>query len=153
MQIDAYDKKILMLLQQDSRISQRVLAEKVNLSASAINRRIAALEAAGIIKGYNCIIDTSKIARQITIIVEVRIESERRDLFEEAKKKFAACPQIQQIYYVTGDFDFLLVLNVADMAEYERLTQELFFSSNNIRSFKTYVSMDNVKQSLNVQIT
>lgn len=48
---------------------------------------------------------------------------------------------MQQIYYVTGDFDFMLVMNVRDMSEYERLTRELFFASGNVRQFKTYVAM------------
>ncbi len=46
---------------------------------------------------------------------------------EEDKQRFVTCPEVQQVYYVTGDFDFLLVINVRDMAEYEALTRELFF--------------------------
>ncbi|EJD1086053.1 Lrp/AsnC ligand binding domain-containing protein, partial [Salmonella enterica] len=65
---------------------------------------------------------------------------------------FVSCPQVQQVYYVTGDFDFLLVLNVRDMAEYEALTRELFFSSGNIKSFKTIVVMQNAKQEMRVLI-
>ncbi len=150
MQLDAYDRKILTLLQKDSRLSQRTLAEEVHLSASAVNRRIAALEQAGVITGYTCLVNASKMSRPITIIVEVKIENERIDLFEEDKKRFVDCPQVQQVYYVTGSFDFLLVINVADMTEYEELTRELFFVSKNVRGFQTYVSMQNAKQSLNI---
>lgn len=152
MEIDAYDKKILDLLQKNNRIPQRSLAEAVNLSASAVNRRVAALESAGIISGNVSIVNPAKIGCPITIIVEVKIENERIDLFEEDKKRFVACPQVQQVYYVTGDFDFLLVVNVSDMSEYERLTKELFFGSSNVKSFKTYVSMQNAKQSLYVLV-
>lgn len=92
-----------------------------------MNRRIAALEEAGIIKGNVSLIDAGKVGRPVTIVVQVVIENERFNLLEEARQRFVSCPQVQQVYYVTGDFDFLLVLNVRDMAEYEALTRELFF--------------------------
>ncbi len=76
------------------------------------------------IKGSVSLVDASKVGRPITIMVQVTIENERLDLLEEDKQRFVTCPQ--QVYYVTGDFDFLLVINVRDMAEYEALTRELF---------------------------
>ncbi|EAA3763072.1 winged helix-turn-helix transcriptional regulator [Salmonella enterica subsp. enterica serovar Newport] len=152
MKLDAWDKNILTLLQRDNRLSQREIAEQVNLSPSAVNRRIAALEEAGIIKGNISLIDAGKVGRPVTIVVQVVIENERFNLLEEARQRFVSCPQVQQVYYVTGDFDFLLVLNVRDMAEYETLTRELFFSSGNIKSFKTIVVMQNAKQEMRVLI-
>ncbi len=151
MKLDAWDKNILTLLQRDNRLSQREIAEQVNLSPSAVNRRIAALEEAGIIKGNVSLVD-AKVGRPVTIVVQVVIENERFNLLEEARQRFVSCPQVQQVYYVTGDFDFLLVLNVRDMAEYETLTRELFFSSGNIKSFKTIVVMQNAKQEMRVLI-
>jgi len=145
MQLDAYDRKILSFLQENNRISQRELAEGVNLSPSAVNRRIAALESAGVIKYNVSIVDPAAVGRPITVIVEVKLENERLDLLDEIKKRFVSCPQVQQVYYVTGDFDFLLVLNVKDMTEYEQLTRELFFFGN-IKQFKTFVAMQNNKR-------
>ena len=131
MKLDAWDKKILTLLQRNNRLSQREIADRISLSPSAVNRRIAALEDAGVIKGSVSLVDASKVGRPITIMVQVTIENERLDLLEEDKQRFVTCPQVQQVYYVTGDFDFLLVINVRDMAEYEALTRELFFASGN----------------------
>lgn len=152
MELDAYDKKILRLLQQDNKMSQRSLAEQVNLSASAVNRRIANLEALGVIMRNTSIVDPIKLGRSITIIVEVKIEKDRLDLIDEDKKRFSNCPQVQQVYYVTGDFDFLLVMNVRDMGEYEQLSRELFFKPENIKGFKTIIVMQNAKQNLDVII-
>lgn len=146
MELDSYDKAILSLLQKDNKISQKELARQVNLSVSAVNRRINAMENDGVIRANVSILDPQKVGMSITIIVEIEIVDERLSLLEEDKKRFAACPNIQQIYYVTGEFDFLLVLTVHDMAEYEALTRELFFTSKNIKRFKTIVSMQNVKQ-------
>lgn len=150
MKLDAFDKKILTILQRDNRISQRELSSEISLSASAINRRIAAMEKAGIIKNSVTVVDGHKVGRPITIITQVSLINERLDLLEKLKKNFTQCPQVQQVYYVTGDFDFLLIINVSDMEEYERLTHELFFTSENIQSFRTIVSMQNAKQELTV---
>lgn len=151
MNLDSYDRKILNVLQVNNRISQRELAEEVNLSPSAVNRRISALEAAGVIQFNVSIVDPALVGRPITIIVEVKLENERLDLLDEIKKRFVGCPQVQQVYYVTGDFDFLLVMNVRDMGEYEQLTRELFFFGN-IKQFKTFVAMQNNKRTFAIPI-
>jgi DNA-binding Lrp family transcriptional regulator len=152
MLLDAYDIKLLSLLQKDSKMSQRQLSEEVNLSPSAVNRRIAALEAAGVITSTVSIVDPAAVGRPITILVEVKLESERLDLLDEVKKRFSDCPQVQQVYYVTGDFDFMLVINVKDMTEYEKLTRDLFFVAGNVKAFKTYVAMQRLKVSLHVPL-
>lgn len=152
MNLDSYDIKILSLLQQDSKMSQRELSESIALSPSAVNRRISALEEAGIITGTVCIVDPTQVGRPITVLVEVKLENERLDLLDDVKHRFASCPQVQQVYYVTGDFDFMLVMNVKDMTEYERLTRELFFATGNVKFFKTYVAMQRIKASLAVPL-
>jgi len=152
MLLDAYDIKLLRLLQENSKLSQRQLSEAVNLSPSAVNRRIAALEAGGVITSTVCVVEPTAVGRPITILVEVKLESERLDLLDEVRKRFNECPQVQQVYYVTGDFDFMLIINVKDMTEYEQLTRELFFVSGNIKAFKTYVAMQRSKVSLNVPL-
>ncbi|WP_316155098.1 Lrp/AsnC family transcriptional regulator [Cupriavidus sp. BIC8F] len=152
LQLDAYDRKLLHLLQGNNKLSQRELADAVNLSPSAVNRRIAALEADGVITVNTSVVDPAKVGKPITVLVEVTLENERLDLLDEIKKRFVDCPQVQQVYYVTGDYDFLLVLTVSDMTEYERLTRELFFVSGNVKNFKTHVAMQRSKVSLGVSI-
>lgn len=150
--IDSYDRKLLELLQDNNKRAQRELAEAVNLSPSAVNRRIAALESSGVIRANVSVVDSSAVDRPITIVVEVKVENERLDLLEEVIKRLSGCPLVQQVYYVTGDIDFVLVVNVRDMSEYELLTRELFFSSGNIKFFKTYVAMKRIKQTLKIHI-
>ena len=152
MELDGFDRKILALLQKDSRTSQRDISEAVHLSASAVNRRIAALEAAGVIQRNVAIVDPAKVGRPITIIVDVSLENERLDLLDAARRRFVACPAVQQVYYVTSEVDFVLVLNVADMAEYDQLTRELFFAEANVKSFRTMVAMERSKVSLAVSM-
>ncbi|KFX28552.1 Lrp/AsnC family transcriptional regulator [Ralstonia solanacearum] len=152
MELDSYDRKLLRLLQENNKLSQRDLADAVNLSASAVNRRIAALEEAGVIRANVSVVDAAALGRPITILVEVKLENERLDLLDEVCNRFVSRPEVQQVYYVTGDYDFLLVLNVRSMSEYEALTRELFLMSGNVKSFKTQVAMRRAKVTLNVAI-
>lgn len=152
MGIDNFDKKILKILQKDNKIKQSEIAKRVNLSVSAVNRRIASLEKDGIIKENICVVDSQKVGMSITVIVEIHVVNEQLDLLEEVKKRFIECRNVQQVYYVTGESDFILIINVKDMTEYEKLTRELFFTSKNIKKFKTIVAMQTAKQSLEVVI-
>lgn len=152
MTIDQFDRKILALLQEDNRLPQRDIAEAVNLSSSAVNRRIASLEEAGVIRANTAVVDPAKVGRPTTIIVAISVESERLDLLDAVRRRMVACPQVQQVYYVTGEVDLVLIINVADMAEYERLTRELFFAEGNVKSFRTMVVMERSKVSLAVPL-
>ena len=152
MELDAFDRKILTLLQKDSRTPQRDIGDAVHLSASAVNRRIAAMEAAGVIMAHQAIVDPAKVGRPITLIVEVTVESERLDLLDAVKRRLLACPEVQQLYYVTGEVDLIIIMSVADMAEYEQLTRQLFFAEGNIKSFRTMVALERSKVSLAVDV-
>lgn len=150
--LDAFDLKILALLQRDNRMPQRDIAEAVHLSSSAVNRRIAALEAAGVVTRNTAIVDPVKVGRPITIIVEVAVESERHDLLDTVKRKLVACPQVQQVYYVTGEVDFVAILTVKDMDEYVALSRDLFVAEANVKSFRTLVALERAKVGLDVPL-
>ena len=150
--LDSFDLAILDILQKDNATPQRLIGEMVNLSAPAVQRRIKRLEEAGVIRANVAVIDPGKVGRPITIFVEVELESERVELIDAAKAGFAALPEVQQCYYVTGEADFMLVITVATMAEYEDLTRRLFFTNNNVKKFRTLVAMDRVKVGLGVPI-
>lgn len=68
------------------------------------------------------------------------------------KRTFAQCPQIQQCYYVAGESDFVLVPTVRDMEQYNELTRQLFFANDNVKRFRTLVSMSRVKVGLDVPL-
>jgi Lrp/AsnC family transcriptional regulator, leucine-responsive regulatory protein len=152
MQLDEFDRKILTLLQENNKLSQRQISEAVNISASAVNRRIATMEEAGVIRANVALVDAAKLGRPITLIVEVSVESEVLNLIDQVKSRFTSCPQVQQVYYVTGETDFVLVVSVADMTEYEQLTRQLFFAEGNIKRFRTIVVMERAKVSMAVPI-
>lgn len=150
--LDAFDLAILDILQRDNATPQRIIGEAVNLSAPAVQRRIKKLEAAGVITANVAVIDPPSIGQAVTLLVEVNLENERLDLLDAAKARFASDPQVQQCYYVTGDADFMLVVTVPTMADYEALTRCLFFDGGNVKRFRTLVVMDRVKVGLGVPL-
>jgi Lrp/AsnC family transcriptional regulator, leucine-responsive regulatory protein len=150
--VDDFDLGILEILQRDNLTSQRKIGAAVNLSAPAVQRRIKKMQEGGVIAANVAVIDPSSVGQSITILVEVQVESERVDLLDAAKISFAAAPEVQQCYYVTGEADFILVVTVPAMSAYEALTRRLFFENSNVKRFRTLVVMDRVKVGLAIPI-
>jgi len=150
--LDDFDRKILALLQRENLTPQRMIGEAVNLSAPAVQRRIKKMTEAGVIKANVAIVDPAALGHPITIFVEVEVISETAEQIESAKREFAETPEIQQCYYVTGEADFVLVVVVPSMKEYESLTRRLFFGNNNVKRFRTFVAMDRIKAGLEVPV-
>lgn len=150
--LDSFDLQLLALVQQDARLSQADLGTRVNLSTAAVNRRLKRMADDGVITRYAAVVDPSAVGYPLTIIAGVETESERVDLLDEMKRAFASCPEVQQCYYVTGDWDFILIFTVTDMEHYNALTRQLFFTNNNVKRFKTFVTMSRVKVGLSVPV-
>ena len=148
--LDAFDRKLLAEVQQDAQLAQNELGARVNLSTAAVNRRLRRLAEEGVIDRYAAIVSPEKVGCALTIVSTVEVESEQIDLLDAMKRTFAQCPQSQQCYYVAGEWDFVLILTVRDMEQYNELTRQLFFSNNNVKRFKTLVSMSRVKVGLGV---
>ncbi|MFC7398489.1 Lrp/AsnC family transcriptional regulator [Chelatococcus sp. GCM10030263] len=151
-ELDNYDIAILKILQVDNTVPQRVIGEKVHLSAAAVQRRIRRMEDDGVIIGHVALVDPVRVGRPITIVVEVDMESEQAVLLDAAKKSFLADPDVQQCYYVAGDADFVLIVTVASMDDYQALTRRLFFNNANVKRFRTLVVMDKIKAALSVPV-
>ncbi|MDE1462987.1 Lrp/AsnC family transcriptional regulator [Spartinivicinus poritis] len=151
-ELDQFDLAILAILQRDNTTPLRVIGEKVHLSAPAVQRRIKRLEQEGIIEANVCVVNGNKIGLPVTIITTVDMESERIDILNNTKNSFTATKEVQQCYYVAGECDFILVLTVATIADYEFLTRKLFFDNSNIKRFRTFVVMESVKASLAVPL-
>jgi len=150
--LDEFDRKILAILQADNMTPQRTIGEAINLSAPAVQRRIKRLTEAGVIRANVAVVDPEAVGQPITIFVEIEVFSETAEQIESAKREFAGTPEIQQCYYVTGEADFILVVVVPTMADYEALTRRLFFGNNNVKRFRTFVAMDRVKVGLAVSL-
>jgi DNA-binding Lrp family transcriptional regulator len=121
MKLDRYDKSILQVLQTEGRVSNSALAERVNLSESACLRRVRALEESGLIEGYTALISQQKAGCPVNVFVNITLDrQDELDLrkFEEAVRKM---PEVMECYLMTGDYDYLVRVVVADTADFERL--------------------------------
>lgn len=148
--MDDKDLYILRLVQENARLTAETLGERVGLSPAAVQKRLKKLKETGVIEREIAVLSPKKLDRDLTVIVEVILERENRQQLEAFKKKMRTAPSVQQCYYTTGEADFLLILSVRDIKEYEAFTQEHFFDASNISRFKTSIVMDRVKRSLDV---
>ena len=124
MHLDRYDKAILKALQRDGRISNVQLAAQVHLSESACLRRVRALEDSGMIERYVAMLSQSAAGLPGDVLVHIGLHREEQSelaAFEEAVRDI---PEVMECYLMTGEFDYLLRVVVADMADYERLHKD-----------------------------
>jgi Lrp/AsnC family leucine-responsive transcriptional regulator len=145
--MDSFDKKILNIVQQNNQLSTERIAEQVNLSPSAVQRRLKRLRKDGIIEADVAIISPQASGRLLTIIVEVTLEQERliSSVLDEFKKLVLNTPEVMQCYHVTGNADFILIIAAKDMQDYEALTHRLFVDNRSVRRFQTSVVVSRVK--------
>ena len=145
--MDSFDKKILDIVQQNNQLSTERIAEQVNLSPSAVQRRLKRLRKDGIIEADVAIISPQASGRLLTIIVEVTLEQERliSSVLDEFKKLVLSTPEVMQCYHVTGNTDFILIIAAKDMQDYETLTRRLFIDNRSVRRFQTSVVVSRVK--------
>lgn len=143
--LDAFDRAILRIVQQDNKTPQRAIAEAVNLSPAAVQRRIAAMEATGVIARNVVVVEPDALSLAITALVEVHLRDERASTVDAAKALFRDTPEVQQCYYVTGGVSFVLVIISRDMRSYEALTRSLFAENELVDRYRSLIALDRVK--------
>lgn len=122
--MDRFDRLILEALQRDGRISNKQLAQQVHLSESACLRRVRALEEDGMIEQYVAMVNQSNAGIPGNVLVHIGLHREEQSelaAFEDAVRNI---PEVMECYLMTGEFDYLLRVVVADMADFERLHKD-----------------------------
>jgi Lrp/AsnC family leucine-responsive transcriptional regulator len=142
---DGFDKHLLRLLQQNCRMTAGELGEAVGLSPSAVQRRIARLREERIIEADVSIISPAAAGLSVTCIVDIVLEEGHGRALENFKAAMQQCSEVMQCYYVTGTYDFVLIVNAKDMQEYEAFTRKWLVDNPHLKHFYTHVVMDRVK--------
>jgi Lrp/AsnC family leucine-responsive transcriptional regulator len=150
--IDDIDRKILGVVQEDMRRSAESIGADIGLSASAVQRRIARLREIGVITAEVAIVDPKSVGRSLTMIVDIEVERERPELMAVLKRWIAAEPAIQEAWYVTGDGDFVLIVCMRDVEDYDALMQKLVAENSNVRRFRTRVALGTLKRGCAVPV-
>ncbi|RNL94536.1 Lrp/AsnC family transcriptional regulator [Sinomicrobium pectinilyticum] len=143
--LDNFDKGILRLLQQNNRLTTQELGEKLNLSQSAVQRRISRLRKEKIIEAEIAIVSSSALGVGITTVVDVILHEGSSAKIDEFKADMKACPEVFQCYYVTGSYDFVLIVQTRDMTHFEQFSKQYLMDNKNLKHFYTHVVMDTTK--------
>jgi Lrp/AsnC family leucine-responsive transcriptional regulator len=138
--LDDLDRRILNALQVDSSHTNAELAELVHVSPPTCLRRVKQLTGNGVIERQVAIVNTAKVGAGITAIVEVSLDVQAVERMDEFEKLVAGEAAILQCYRTTPGPDFILVLQIADMAAYHALAHRVFATHANVRNVKTYFS-------------
>jgi Lrp/AsnC family leucine-responsive transcriptional regulator len=121
-QLDRYDRRILEVLQEDGRISNQELADRIGLSPSPCLRRARALEEAGIIAGYRALVDAKKLGLSLIAFVSISMDRHTPERFANFDATVSALPEVLECSLITGrDADYQLKIIVRDMEAYQDL--------------------------------
>lgn len=139
--LDRFDHALLALVQQDNQTPARLLAEQVGLSESAVLRRLRRLRAEGVIIADRALVRPAALGLPLTLHVLVSLERESAAELDAFIRKARSRAEVRQAWYVTGEADFVLLLQLPDMEAYDRFARAVFHDDPNVKSFRTIVAM------------
>ncbi|MFZ6768017.1 Lrp/AsnC family transcriptional regulator [Undibacterium sp. Di26W] len=149
MDFDHFDLALLDALQRDCRVPAEILGSRIGLSATAVQRRIRRLREDGAIAAEVAVlgpVDPSLV----TVIVDVALKQGGTAAIDCFRRATQARTEVQQCWYVTGEYDFVLVVLARGIAEFERFTREVLDA--NVARFRSTVVLDEVKRSLRIPL-
>jgi DNA-binding Lrp family transcriptional regulator len=144
--LDAMDRRILALLQQESRRSIAEIGAAVALSPSACHRRIRLLEERGVITRYAAELDREALGYSIEFFVEVSLTSQRGDALDRFEKAVSAMPEILEGHLMAGGTDYMLRVVAADVADFERIHRERLAKLPNIARVRSNLVIRTVRR-------
>ncbi|MCG6859232.1 MAG: Lrp/AsnC family transcriptional regulator [Salaquimonas sp.] len=121
MELDRTDRLILQALQEDARIPNIELSERVGLSPSACSRRLRQLEQSGVIEGYQAVISNKALGQTITALVHITLKGQSEEHLRKFESAVRTCPYIVACFLMSGESDYLIRVNARDMEHYEQI--------------------------------
>lgn len=143
--MDAIDRRILAALQEDGRLTNVELADRVGLSPSPCLRRMKRLEQEGVIRGYRPVIDRRAVSLGLTIFTEIKVDRHTRANADALQKALEVIPEIVSCHMVSGAPDFIAEIVVPDLAAYEALLSNVLLELPMVADIRSNFSMRAVK--------
>jgi DNA-binding Lrp family transcriptional regulator len=144
--VDEIDQAIIDLLLENADQPAKRIADRVGLSPSAVERRIAKLKQTGVIARIAAQVDPKALGRGLTVLVELEIQNEHRHTLEAFQDWARKTPEIQACWYVTGDMDYVLQLAVRDLDEYNHFIDRMMREQQGlVRKYKSLIALKVVK--------
>jgi DNA-binding Lrp family transcriptional regulator len=151
--MDKYDIKILEIIQQNGRVTNKELAKLVNLSPAPCWRRMQSLEEKGYIKGYTALLNREKIGLSITAFAHVSLDDHHEKTVQSFDAAIAKWSEVQECHATSGGYDYLLKITTSDMQAYNQFMYEKLLKLKAIRSVNTSFSMMQKKVSTELPLS
>jgi Lrp/AsnC family transcriptional regulator, leucine-responsive regulatory protein len=145
--VDLIDRKILSALQNNARITNAELADRVGLSAAPCLRRVRALEQSGVIRKHVTLLDPAALDLGVTVFVQISLDLQVEDRLELFERAIVARPEVLECYLMTGDSDYLLRVVVPDVQAYERFLKESLTRIKGVAGIKSSFALKQAKYS------
>ena len=147
--LDEFDRNILRLVQANNLLTHAQIGKQVNLSPSSVRRRLHRMRKEKIIQADVSIVDPGKT--MIQAIVYVSFQQESPEAYQAFKTRMLNAPEVSQCYSVSGEVDFMLILNAADLEALEAWGERLLMTDKHIRRYNTHIVWSRVKFSTAVE--
>lgn len=150
--LDRIDREILAHLQEDGRITNVELAERVGLTAPPCLRRVRALEQAGVIRGYHADCDPAQLGFPITVFAMVSLKTQAADDLSAFEAHVAALPEVRECHMLNGEIDFVLKIVATDLESFQRFLTTHLTPAPNVASVKSSLTIRSAKSASGVPI-
>lgn len=147
MALDITDKKLLELLQIDTKKTTKELSMKLNLSVTAVYERIKKLEREGIIEKYVALLNKSKINKNFVVFCHIKLQQHTKDFISKFEKEVTQLHEVLEVYHVSGDYDYILKVCLKDMDEYREFLVTKLTTLQHIGSTHSTFMIGEVKNS------
>ena len=144
--LDRIDRRLLRELQDEGRITNVELAQRVGLTAPPCLRRVRALEDDGVIRGYHADLDASKLGYAITVFALVSLKSQAEDALRQFEEHMKGLPEVRECHMLNGEIDFILKIVSRDLQSFQEFLTSKLTPAPNVASVKTSLTIRTAKQ-------
>ncbi|TYR31964.1 Lrp/AsnC family transcriptional regulator [Mesorhizobium microcysteis] len=144
--IDGFDRKILSLLQEDARLTNNDLSERVNLSPSQCSRRRQRLEDEGLIKGYRAVLDRDRLGFSLVNVISVTLATHNRDNARRFADLLTRLPEVQEAHALTGEMDYVLKVVTPDLKSLADFVNDVLLPHDSVQHVKTAIVLETLKE-------
>lgn len=150
---DEIDIQILRELQENGRMTNVELADRVGLTAPPCLRRVRSLEEAGIIRAYHADLDPIALGYSITVFAMVSLKSQAESDLRAFEQHIATLPEVRECYMLNGEIDFILKVVARDLQSFQHFLTSKLTSAPNVNSVKTSLTIRTSKQMAGIPLT
>lgn len=143
--IDKIDRKLLSLLQKDCTLSLQTLADAVNLTATPCWKRLKKLQDEGVIQAQVALLNPEKLGLMLTAFMFLKTQHHNREWYMDFVKQMATMPEVLACHRLTGEYDYLLRVQVEDMKSYDSFYKTLVNSISGLSVVTSSFSMEEIK--------